>query len=94
MATIQLKVTNASLTSIIVSPSSSTISLGGSEQFEIKGIFSDGSTETLVGATWTSSAPTVAAVNDSGLANSTGAGMAQISATLNGVTGSANLTVQ
>ena len=93
-ATIQLKVTSATLTSIIVSPASSTISLGSSQQFEIKGNFSDGSTETLVGATWTSSAPTVAAVNDSGLAISAGTGVAQISATLNGITGSANLTVQ
>jgi uncharacterized protein YjdB len=93
-ATIQLKVTDAALTSIVLTPASSTISVGGSQQFSIKGNFSDGSTETLIGATWTSSAPTVAAVDDSGLANSIAAGVAQISASLNGVTGSANLTVQ
>jgi hypothetical protein len=90
---IQVKVTNASLVSITVTPASPSIALGSSQQFAATGTFSDGSQQALAGASWSSSNPTIAAVNSSGLANSTGTGMATIIATVNGVNGSTNLTV-
>lgn len=90
----QVTVTNATATSITLSPTNSTIKLGSSQQFTATGNFSDGSTEVLSGVVWSSSAPTVAAVNDSGLANSTSQGTTTITATVNGISGSTNLTVQ
>jgi uncharacterized protein YjdB len=91
--TIQVKVTDASLTSITLSPASSSIALGSSQQLTATGDFSDGSNEALVGATWSSPNPAIAVVNNSGLANSIGIGTARITATVNGVNGSTNLTV-
>jgi uncharacterized protein YjdB len=90
---IQIKVTNASLVSITVTPASPSITLGSAQQFTATGSFSDGTKETLVGAGWSSSNPSIAVVNSSGLANSTATGVAAITATVNGVNGSTNLTV-
>lgn len=93
IATVQVTVTNATLTSIAVSPSDASIALGTSQQFAAQGTFSDGSTEMLVGANWSSSVPGIAVVNDLGAAHSTGSGATKITATVNGVSGSTNLTV-
>lgn len=93
--TIQGKVTNASLTSITLSPPNPTLSLGASQSFTATGHFADGSSETLLGPTWTSSDPAVAVVDSSsGFLSSTGTGVATITATANGVSGSTNVTVQ
>ena len=91
---IQVKVTDATLTSITLTPATPSIPLGSSQQFTATGKFSDGTDEALAGASWTSSDSTIAAINNSGLANSTGTGSATITATVNGVNGSTNLTVQ
>jgi trimeric autotransporter adhesin len=91
--TSQVTVTNASLVSITVLPAGPSIALGSSQQFTATGKFSDGSAQTLLGATWSSSGPTIAVVDDSGLATSTGLGTATIKATLNGISGTTNLTV-
>jgi uncharacterized protein YjdB len=93
--TASLTVTNATLTSISVSPSSASINLGASQQFTAIGTFSDGSTRNISAQTnWVSSDIAVAIVNSQGLAGSAGSGTATITATLNGVNGSAILTVQ
>jgi uncharacterized protein YjdB len=89
-----LTVTNATLTSIAVTPADPEIALGGSEQFTATGNFSDGSTENLTAqATWTSSKVSVATVNADGLASPAGTGTTTITATMNGVSGSTTLTV-
>ena len=93
-ATIQVTVTNATLNKITISPSAPTLNLGTSQQLSAQGTFSDGTTETLAGVTWTSSVPAVAVVDPSGIAISTGKGVAQITGTVNGVSGSTNVTVQ
>ena len=90
---IQVTVTNATLTSIAVSPSDASIALGTSQQFTAQGTFSDSSTEMLVGANWSSSMPGIAIVDGLGVAHSIGSGVTQITATVNGVSGSVNLTV-
>jgi Bacterial Ig-like domain (group 2) len=87
-------VTNATLTSITVSPSSANVNAGSSLLFSATGHFSDGSTQNLINAGWSSSNPNVAIITTWGLATSSGAGTTTISATLNGVTGNAVLTVQ
>ena len=84
----------ATLTSITVSPSSPNISLGSSQRFIATGSFSDGSTFNLTNqVVWSSSNVVVAIVNASGVASSAATGMTTIIATLNGVSGSAVLTV-
>lgn len=91
--TTQVTVTNASLTSITLSPENPSIALGTSQQFTATGNFSDGTTQTLPSIGWSSSAPGVAMVNASGLATGTGVGTATISAAINSVSGSTGVTV-
>jgi uncharacterized protein YjdB len=93
-ATTQVTVTNATLTSIALLPANPTVALASSTQFAATGNFSDGSTQPLAGAAWSSSSPAVGIVSNSGMATATSAGAAIITATFNGVSGSTNLTVQ
>jgi len=89
-----LTVTDATLTSITVSPASADIALDSTQQFTATGNFSDGSTEDLTSqVTWTSSNVSVATIKATGLASTAGAGTATITATMNGVKGTATLTV-
>ena len=89
-----LTVTNATLTSITVTPPTATIALDDTQQFTATGSFSDGSTEDLTDqVTWTSSEVSVATMKADGLASTAGTGMTTITATMNGVKGTATLTV-
>ena len=89
-----LTVTNATLNSITVAPSDPSISLGGTQQFTATGNFSDGTTEDLTAqVTWTSSDVSVATISAGGLASTAGKGSTTITAKLNGISGTASLTV-
>jgi trimeric autotransporter adhesin len=89
-----LVVTSATLNSIVLSPSSASIAVGQSEQFSATGTFSDGMSLNLTyQVNWNSSNNNVAPVSD-GLALGFASGSAIMSASLNGVTGTAALTVQ
>ncbi len=94
-----LTVTSApTLVSIAVTPASSSITLGASEQFTATGTYSDGTTQNITNSvTWTSSAVTVATISNAagsqGLATSVGAGSTTIAATLGTVASSTTLTV-
>jgi uncharacterized protein YjdB len=89
-----LTVTNATLSSISVTPDTASISLGGTQQFTATGTFSDGTTENLTAqVTWTSSEVSVATISPGGLASTAGTGQTTITATMNGVSGTAKLTV-
>jgi hypothetical protein len=93
-ATATLTVSNATVQTITVTPSNPTIALGSLQQFVASGLFSDGSTQNITSsATWTSSTPTVAVVNQKGVASSATHGQTTINATLNGTTGSTLLSV-
>ena len=92
--TTNVTVSNATLVSITLKPGNTTVSAGGSVTFTAGGKFSDGTTQTLINANWKSSDPNVAIVTTWGLATSSGKGTTMISAALNGVTGTAILTVQ
>jgi uncharacterized protein YjdB len=82
------------LTSIALTPGSATIAIGATQQFLATANYSDGSTSNVTAsATWSSSATTVATINPAGLATAVTAGSATITATLNGVSGRATLTV-
>ena len=87
-------VTNATVQSITVTPANPTIALGSSQQFAASGLFSDGSTQDITNVvTWTSSTPTVAVVNQNGMAASATHGTTMINATLTSITGSTQLSV-
>jgi hypothetical protein len=93
-ATATLTVSNATIQSITVTPALPTIALGSVQQFAAIGLFSDGSTEDITSvATWTSSTPTVAVVNQNGVASSAIHGQTNIAAQFKGVTGSTLLSV-
>jgi hypothetical protein len=83
------------LTSISVAPASASIPTGGMQQFTATGHYSDGSTANLTNtATWTSSNPSSATINASGLATGVAAGNASITAMQGSVTSNtAALTV-
>lgn len=90
--------TPVNLVSITVTPSTSTISPGTSQQFVATGTFSDNSTEQLASVTWSSSGAAVAEIgNDAtnpGTALAIAAGTATITATDGTISGSATLTVR
>lgn len=93
---------SAQLSSITVTPSSATIpSVGGTTQFQATGYFVNGkngnsNNQNLTNqVTWTSSTPSVATINSSGLATAVGVGTTTITATggNGGITSTADLTV-
>jgi hypothetical protein len=97
-ASTQVTVTPAVLASIQVTPPTPSIASGLSQQFTATGIYTDNSVQNLtLTATWATTAPTVATVSNAtgsqGLASSLSPGAATISASLNGVSGTATLTV-
>ena len=87
----------AGLTSIAVAPASPSIPIGAQQLLVATGTFSDGSTQVLSSAQWTSSSPSVSAVSnnasDTGFAMSAMQGTATITATAAGISGSAMVTV-
>jgi hypothetical protein len=94
-ASINLNVTTATIVSISVTPSVSSIAPGTQIAFVATGVFSDSSAQTITGdVTWTSNDTTIATVSTGGTATATGSGaVTNINATLGSVTGSAQLNV-
>jgi hypothetical protein len=90
-----LTVTAAVLKSIVVTPASSSATVGSNVQFHATGTYSDKSTKDLTTtATWTSSDTTAATINASGLATAGTAGhIATISAAVGTIKGSSTLTI-
>jgi uncharacterized protein YjdB len=85
------------LSSITVSPATASIAPGTTTQFTAQGSYSDGSTKDLTSqVTWKSSASSIATLNANGvagLAKAVAAGSATVSASMNGISGSAALSV-
>jgi hypothetical protein len=87
-----LTVTPATLSSIAITPANPSISKGATQQFTATGTYSDSSTQNLTASvTWTSGTTTVATINAAGLATGVGPGTSSITASLSGVTSSADL---
>jgi uncharacterized protein YjdB len=92
--TTSLTVTSATLVSIAVTPSNSSMAIGTTKQFTATGTFSDSSTQDITASVlWSSSDPTVATINNQGLASSVAAGSITITATSGSINGSTGLTV-
>ena len=88
----------AVLSSIALTPASSSTAVGGTQQFTATGTYTDGSTNNLTAsATWSSSSASIATVSNTsgsqGLATAVARGTATISAISNFIKGSATLTV-
>jgi uncharacterized protein YjdB len=89
-----LTVTSAALVSIAVTPNPVSMAIGTTQQFTATGTFSDGTTQDVTASVlWSSSSPTVASVNNQGLAASAAVGTSTMTATFGSVSGSASLTV-
>ena len=88
-----LTVVPAHLVSIAVTPAAPTIALGTTVQFTAVGSFDDGSMQLLTPLTWSSSSTSIATIDSTGFASSTGTGTATITASSGGVSGTATLTV-
>lgn len=84
----------ATVTAISVGPATASANAGATQQFSVTATYSDGTTGTLTtGITWSSSNTAVATINASGLATAVGAGSTTITASANGLSAQAALTV-
>jgi hypothetical protein len=89
-----LTVTPVALEMIMVTPANSSLNQGQTEQFMAMGMYSDNSTKDLTNSvTWASANPAVASITGGGLATALAPGTSMISAALDGMSGSAQLTV-
>lgn len=92
--TAALTVSAATVTAITVAPANSNMPASTTKQFTATATFSDGSSEDVTASVlWGSSNPAAATINNQGLVSSVAAGNTTISAVLDSVTGSTNLTV-
>jgi trimeric autotransporter adhesin len=96
-ANMTLTVTTATLVSIGVTPTNSTLPNGLTTALKATGVFTDHSTRDITATvSWSSSAPAVVSVGNapaSGLATSLSLGTAQLTATLGSISGSTTLSV-
>lgn len=93
--TTTLTVTNATIQAIAVTPSAPRIAPGTTQAFDAIGTFSDGSSQDITSVSqWTSSAPGVAIVDQSGVATSLSRGQTNVTAAFKGVSNAAVLTVE
>lgn len=97
-ASFLLTVSQATISSLTVTPAAPSIASGLNTPFSVVGTFSDSSTQNLTDdVVWASSAPAVASVSNAagskGRAQGLAVGTATISATFGGVSGNALLTV-
>ena len=90
----QLTIGKAALVSLSVTSPLSSLPLGATTQLTATGTYTDKSTQDLTSSvTWASSQPTIASISSSGLASSAGLGNATITATLNSIDASTQLSV-
>lgn len=96
--TAHVTVTDASLVSIAVTPATGTLPVGRTQQYTAIGTFSDATTDDLTAlVTWSSSDSAMLAISNAagsqGLATALAPGDVTVSATLDGITGTAAVTV-
>jgi Bacterial Ig-like domain (group 2) len=82
------------LTALAITPATASVPQGVAQQFTASGTFSDGTTQDVTKTVaWSSSDPTVAAINSSGLATSLAQGTVTVIAASLGASASTTLTV-
>lgn len=80
--------------SVQVAPGAVTLTVGDTRAFTATAKASDGTTVTGRSVTWSSGGPSVVTVSPTGVVTAVGAGTAQVLAQVDGVTGTATITVQ
>jgi hypothetical protein len=85
--------TAPTVASVTIAPANATLQVGGILQLTATPLDAQGRTLPVSGITWSSSAPTVATVTATGLATAVAAGTAVITATVDGKSATAALTV-
>ena len=91
---IAVTVSSVTLQTITVTPASSQVPVGESQQLSATGTYSDATTKDLTGTvTWTSSQTSIAGVSANGLATANASGVVTINATWSSITGTAQITV-
>src|SRR5271170_7888093 len=79
---------------IVISPATSTIAIGTTQQFTATGYYSNGSVTPGISVSWGTSAPTGATISSGGVATAVALGTASSPATAIGITAApATLTV-
>ena len=92
--TASLTVSKAALTSISVMSPGSVIALGQNAQLKAEGTYTDKSVGDITDqVTWSTTDPSVATVSSAGLAVSKALGNTQVTASLNSIKGSAQITI-
>lgn len=93
-ATVTVTVTAATLVAVEVTPALPSLAKGTTEQLVATARFSDATTQDVTAqATWTSATETIVTVDAGGLATAVSVGSSDVTATLNGVSGSTTVTV-
>jgi hypothetical protein len=85
--------TGVTLSSISISPATASIAAGLTKQFTVTGNYSDGTTQSITTASWSSSSTTVATIDSFGLARGVAIGSTNIVASFGGKTATASLAV-
>jgi len=84
----------AALTSIAVTPATSSIATGATQQFAATGTYSDNSTQVITGSvSWISTDTSKANISNAGMATAVAAGTTTIKAMSGSISGTASLTV-
>ena len=81
------------LTQISITPSNQTIAMGATLQLSATGIFSNGTQEALSAVTWQTNQVSIATIDAQGKVTGMGDGVAQVSASYQGLTGNTSVTV-
>ncbi len=81
------------LQSVSVSPSSASVVAGKTQQYSATGSYSDGTTKGLATVDWTTSDPTVATINSTGLLTGVKQGSVIVSAKSGTISGSTSATI-
>lgn len=90
----ELTVTQATLTSLSLTPANSTVAAGTQQAYQLYGLYSDGSSKELNSyASWQSSETNLATVNSTGIASTYKPGSVTISASYQGMTTQATLNI-
>lgn len=92
-ATVQVTATT-SVASVDVTPSTATLTIGGTRALAATPRTSSGAPITGRTVTWSSGAPSIVTVSATGVVTAVGAGTGQVLAQVDGVTGTATITVQ
>ncbi len=93
--TVLLDINPAGLSLVVVAPANSSLGVGTTRQYTARAHFSDGSSYDVTAyATFSSSDPSIATIDDTGLATGIGIGNTNIMAVFTGTTGSTPLQVK